>query len=364
MRDLCCHTGNAMKRIALPLATLLLLVTCSSPDTQVDTSVEVPVEVSELEPQSIEEYVHATGTAYAVMEVMLQSESAGDYRLADNPATGRPFALGDPVNKDQVIIHLDNPEQENAIRIESHKLALDNARREFEKQQSLYDKGGVTLGELNTAEKNYVDAKYAHENARIQLEKLKVRAPFSGVIVGLPYYTEGVRVPGGSDMVHLMDYTTLKMQVNLPGKLLEKVRPGQTVRVTNYENPDRKLTGEVTQVSPALDSETRTFKATIDVNNPELAFRPGMFVKAEIVTARKEGVIVIPKDIVMQRRGRSMVFIVEQGYADDRYIETGMENPNEMEVTEGLTLNDRVVTRGFETLVDNAKVRIAQEGRR
>jgi len=337
---------------------------CNNPDTRVDTSVEVPVEVEEVTFKEIEEYVVATGTVYAAKEAVMNSESQGYYRLAVNPATKKPFALGDRVKKNQIIVYLDNPEQESSIKIESNKLNLENTQRDFEKHKSLYEKGGVTLGELKNAEKSYMDAKYAYDNAKIQLDKLKIKAPFDGVIVGLPYYTQGVKVQSNSEVVHIMNFSTLMMEVNLPGKILGAVKNGQTVRVNNYEHPDRKLNGVITQVSPALDSDTRTFKASLDIANSDWLLRPGMFVKAEIITARKENVIVIPKDIVMTRRNRKTVFIVNQGYARERRIVTGLENPLEVEITEGLNKNERLVINGYETLINGSKVRISQEEQR
>jgi len=357
-------TGKIMKQIILIIGITLIIFGCSTPDTRIESSVEVPVEVEEVSLNSIEEYVIATGTVYATKEAILTSEIEGYYKLAINPLTNKKFSFGDKVKKRQVIVVLENSEQVNNIKIESHKLNLENAQREYEKQKSLYEKGGVTLGELKTAERAYIDAKYAYENAKIQLSKLKIAAPFDGIITDIPYYTEGVKVPANSEIVHIMDFSTLNMEVNLPGKKLGEVQTGQSVRVYNYEYPEKILNGTITQVSPALNSDTRTFKASIEIENPNWLLRPGMFVKSEIITKRKEDTIVIPKDVILTRRNRKIVFIVDQGYARDRRIETGLENPNYVEVLRGLEKNNRLVTKGFETLIDGSKVRISQEGQR
>ena len=339
---------------------LLLTAACTQPDTRLETSFEVPVSVEDVALKSIEEFAVTTGTVKATKDVFLKNESPGFYRLGVNPTSSRPFALGDFVSKDQAIIYLDNPEQENTIKIESHKLNLENTRREFEKQQSVYDKGGVTLRELKNAERTYIDAQYSYENALIQLAKMKVTAPFEGIIVDLPYYTQGVKLAVNSDMVHLMNYSTLNMEVNLPGKLLGRVEAGQAVRVMNYTLPDKTLDATIAQVSPAIDPETRTFKAKVDIDNPDWLLRPGMFVKAEIVTARADSAVVVPKDAILTRRNRKTVFIVERGFARERRITTGLENPEEMEVTEGLAVNERLVVEGFETLRDGSKVKIVR----
>lgn len=349
-----------MKRNLTALVFFILLVACGGTGTRVDSNVEIPVSVEDISLKPIEEFVVTTGTVNATQEALLKSESAGFYRLAINPGTSPTYELGDFIKKDQVIIYLDNPERENEIKIESHRLNLENTKHDLEKQKSLYEKGGVTLTELKNAERQYVDAKYNYDNALIQLDKLKITAPFDGIIVDIPYHTRGVKVPTNSDMVHIMNYSKLNMEVNLPGKLLGEVQTGQLVRVINYTMLDKVLSGIITQVSPTLDPDTRTFKAKVDIDNPDWLLRPGMFVKAEITTARKDSAIVISKDIILTRRNLKRVFVVSRGMAREKTITTGLENPDETEVIQGLEAGERLVVKGFETLRNGSKVKITR----
>lgn len=130
------------------------------------------------------------------------------------------------------------------------------------------------------------------------------------------------------------------------------------MRVTNYSFPNDTLHGQVQQVSPAIDPTTRSFKATATIDNPKWLLRPGMFVKAEIIAAKKDSAIVIPKNIIISKRRGKTVFVVDRGAADERVITTGLENQEEVEVTEGLKLQERLVVKGFETLRDHSKVKI------
>ena len=140
-----------MKREFILFCFLILLVGCGNPDTEVNVEIASPVSVEEITLKPIEEFVTATGTVNAIQDAVLKSETSGYYRPAINPETAKPFVLGDLVKKDQVIIYLDNPEQENSIRIETQKLDLDISQSEYEKQKSLYEMGGVTLRELKNA---------------------------------------------------------------------------------------------------------------------------------------------------------------------------------------------------------------------
>jgi RND family efflux transporter MFP subunit len=155
-----------------------------------------------------------------------------------------------------------------------------------------------------------------------------------------------------------MDYRTMYMDVQMPEKYISVIKAGQVVKLTNYTIPEDTIIGHVTQLSPAINADTRTFKGTVSIDNQDYLLRPGMFVKADIVTDLRDSVIVIPKSIILSRQRGKTVFIVDRGVAAERIIETGLENITDVEVTRGLAKNERVVTGGFETLSNRSKVKI------
>lgn len=350
-----------MKNIQLIALVVVIaaIVSCNNQEQAAETELAVPVSVENVTFQSIQQFVNTTGTARATQEVELTSEMAGKYHLLTNPETGRKFKLGDRVREGQVIIRLEDDEYENNIAIEAVKLNLEISQQEYEKQKSLYEKGGVTLYELRNSEVAKTNAQYNFEGAQISLEKMNIRAPFTGVITELPYYTEGTRISSGSQMVNLMSFSKMFMDINLPEKNISEVNVGQDVLITNYTIAEDTLFGEVAELSPAISTETRTFQGIIEIDNPERKLRPGMFVKADIITAQKDSTIVIPKDVIMTGNRGKYVFVVERNNAaDDRRITTGIENQDYVEIVEGLSRNDRLIVKGFETLRDNAKVKV------
>ena len=342
------------------LLVFLLIVACSNDRDDLGSDVVVPVSIMEIHAKPIQQFFSTTATVNAHKEARLVAETVGYYRLAQHPEESRPIAMGDTIRAGQPIAYLDNPELESSIKIESQKLNLDISKREFVKQQSLFEKGGVTERELRNAERAYIDAKYAYENAKLQLEKMIVRAPFDGIIVDLPYYTPGTKVTANSPIATVMDYRTLVAEINLPQKELPHIATRQKVSVTNYTLPTDTLWGVIDQVSPAIDPDSRTFKATLSIDNPHLLMRPGMFVNVNIIVARKDSAIVIPRDVMLYRRGSKRVFVVEKGAAIERRIETGIENRDEVEVTNGLNENERLVVKGFETLRHRTRVKIVR----
>jgi membrane fusion protein, multidrug efflux system len=348
-----------MEKSLLLIAVAILAMTgCRNRDENLTADVEIPVSVEEIRLKSVEEFVNTTGTAFPKGEVEIKSEITATYFLEKNPRTGRQWQLGDRIEAGGLIARLEDREYINSVKLETTQLNLELSESELRKQESLYEKGGVTLKELKTAGINYENAKTNLETAVLQLEKTRITAPISGVIVDLPYYTQATQVETGKVVAKIMDYKTMYMEVQLPEKYINDIKPGQPVKLTNYTIPDDTIAGRITQLSPAINPDTRTFQGNISIDNTEYLLRPGMFVKADIVTSRKDSAIVIPRNIVLSRQKGKTVFVVDRGVAAERIIETGLENVTEVEVLKGLTKNERVVTSGFETLSNRSKVKI------
>ncbi|HJZ40865.1 MAG TPA: efflux RND transporter periplasmic adaptor subunit [Bacteroidales bacterium] len=346
-----------MKKITAYLFLVIILSGCNKQNQELGRDITIPVTVAPIKPATIEKFIDISGAVKPVKEVQLKAEITGNYVLKTNPATGKPFALGDKVTAGSEIIELEDKEFENNIKLNSLKLNLEITKQVFDKQQSLYDKGGVTLSELKNAEINYINANYNYEDALIRLQKMHVKAPFTGVIIDIPYYTPGVKVDANAMLAKIMDYSKLHMEVNLPEKNMTDTKPGQSVRITNYTLPNDTLAGTVSQLSPAIDAETRSYKGLILVNNPNLQLRPGMYVKGEIVVARASNSIVVPKDVIVSKQRGNSVFVVEKGVAYERVVEFGLENPKEVQIVSGLSMNEQLVVKGFETLRDRSKVK-------
>ncbi len=346
------------KSIILFLSVLFAAVSCKNDTQNLNADVEIPVSVQDVALKSIEEYVNTSGTVYPKGDIEMKSEISANYFLEKNPRTGRLWQLNDKVKAGDLIARLQDREYVNSIKMETTQLNLDLTESELKKQESLFEKGGVTQNDLKTAEINYANAKTNLETAKLQMDKTRIVAPIDGVIVDLPYFTQGTQVPTASTIVKIMDYRTMYMDVQLPEKYITAIKPGQRVNLTNYTIPEDTIMGRVTQLSPAINPDTRTFKGYISIDNSGYLLRPGMFVKADIVTNHKDSVIVIPKNIIMSRQRGKTVFIVDRGVAAERIIETGLENLTEVEVTKGLTKNERLVTSGFETLSNRSKVKI------
>lgn len=346
-----------MKYNILLILVAISFITCNNQDEDLSKDISVPVSVMDIELQSIEKYIITTGTVSPLKEASIKAEISGNYRLLINPKTRKPYALGDKVNKGKRIIRLDNNEYQNNLQVNSKKLQLEISKQTLDKQKSLYEKGGVTLSELKNAEIQYINSKYAFQDALISGGKMTIKAPFTGIITELPYNTQGVKIDASAMLIQLMDYNKLQMEINIPEKNISMIKTGQSVEIMNYTLPNDTLKGAITQISPAIDSDTKSFKAFVEINNEELKLRPGMFAKGKIIITSVDSAIVIPKEIIQTKERGHTVFVVNKKLAQERIVNFGIENPDEVQIISGLDTLDRVIIKGFETLRNRTKIK-------
>lgn len=349
--------SNYLKITGL-LSLGLILFSCNNNRNNSVSDTTTPVWIEDVQTRSIEEYITTTGTAKASKTITLKTETNGAYSLQTNPKTGKPYQLGDIVESGAVIVRLENREYENNVQLESKKLQIQIDEKEWEGQKILYDKGGATQKDVNNAENSYINAKLALETAYITLGKLNIKSPFKGVIVSLPYFTPGVEVANGTEVAGVMDYSKMYVETQFPENTLTKLEVGQQVHITNYNIKSDTLKGVLTQLSPAINEETRTFSGYITIDNPRLKLRPGMFAKADVVTVRKDSVLAIPKDIVKNRRGGKLVYTVNRNSAEEKVIHTGISDDKYIEVEKGLEAGDKIVVKGYEWLRNRSKVKV------
>ncbi len=347
------------KHNILPIAIVCtMLMSCAENKQNNRNDIASPVSVSVLKKGSINQLINTTGNTIATYSAELNNQVAGYYLLQVNPATRTQFKLGDKVKKGDLIIRIEDKEFENGIAINAKKLSVEIAENEKVKLEALHKKGGVTLSEIRQADVQATNARYAYDNALLQLDKMNIKAPFDGVIVSLPHYTKGARIENNKPVLGVMDYSKLYMDINLPESSIRYIKPNQPIFVTHYTLPYDTISGVVSQLSPAISTETRTYQGRIVVNNDNLKIRPGMFVKVDILVDKAEDAIIIPKEIIQSRYNRKFVYVIEKNTAIMKSIQTGLEDENNVEVTKGLKVDDNLVIKGYETLRADSKVKV------
>lgn len=338
-----------------------ILAGCGGQTEQRSVDLTVPVTVQAVRLDTMEATVAATGTLRPSREARIQTEVEGILRYVARGVGGRPTE-GMRVTRNQEIARLVNRELVVNARLESRELARSVAKRTLREQEVLVDRKLATEKDLDEARRVLAEAESNYEDALVQIAKTTIRTPIAGFLTGLADVTEGTLVDARTIIATVMDYNRVLVDLKVPNAYIASISPGQVLRVENYALPDRRFLGTVEVVDPAIDPVTRTFRVVGSVENPDLTLRPGMFVKAEIVTKSHEDAVAVPRRFVLTRQNRKVVFVEEEGRAQMRDVVLGLEGPEQVEILEGLEPGERLITSNYETLRPRTRVRVTGEG--
>ena len=352
-----------MKSPQFPLLLILMLMVggCEAQTDERVVDLVVPVTVQPVARGTIESFVSTTGSLRASRSADILVEVRGDLFYVEGVNRKKPVE-GAHVNGGDRIARIESEEYVNGIRLQSRQLGLENAQNNLAEKQALFEEGLAVASEVQAAQKTVADAESDIADAHIQLGKMDVYAPILGYLTGLVDTTEETIVEANTVIGQVVDYSQVITDLKIPNSQMPNIDLGQEVRVINYAFRDQTFIGAVSVLDPTLDPATRTFRVEVAVDNPGLILRPGMFIKADIVVEQRSDIIVIPKELVLSRQNRSVVFVEEEGRAQQRNIETGLSNDLMVEVIAGLSEGERLITRNFETLRSRTQVRVTGEG--
>ncbi|MFO7848669.1 MAG: efflux RND transporter periplasmic adaptor subunit [Spirochaetia bacterium] len=212
-----------------------------------------------------------------------------------------------------------------------------------------------------------------------QFESSPVKAPISGTITELPAEV-GSTVNPQMSIAQVSKMDDLQIRTDVAERFIGRMKTGLRAIITTEAFPDRKYEGRISKLSPVVDPQSRMMEVKIDLEGGSGELKTGMFVKVKIITDRKEDVIKIPMESVVERFEDTYVFVVEDapedsgiGEDDDvpegageeefgvvtrRRISVGTEVDQQTEVLEGLEAGEEVVTQGQTLLEEGAKVRV------
>ncbi len=342
----------------LILLLAVAIVACENAPEERVANLTVPVTVMPVGIGTIESTVESTGSLLSLHEAELIAEVKGKLFFTRSNG-GRRLKEGSYVISGQQVARIESEEWLVSVRRESREVAVENAQRALADKQALFEEGLGIETDVDNARRVLIEAQADLENARIQLEKMQVLAPISGYLTELTDISESTLVQQNTVIGKVVDYSRVLVDLNIPNSQISAVQLGQPVRIINYAFPDQTFAGEITIIDPALNPTTRTFRVEAAVNNPDLVLRPGMFVRAEIVTESRAGVVIIPRELILSRQNRQVVFIVEQeSVAEMREITTGLEEEMFVEVLEGLSEGERLITSNYETLRTRTRVQV------
>ena len=285
-----------------------------------------------------------------------------------------------PVKKGARLARLDTSETEAGLEalkavVAQATVAEARARREHERARQLKEYGLITQQGLDEAASALAAAEAASRAATAQvrtgdarLAKSFIHSPMNG-IVAERNISVGDRVEnmGSSDpMFRIVDNRLLDLTVDVPSSNLSGIRIGQPLEFTTDAVPGRTFVGKVMFINPAVDAASRAAKIVAEVPNTDSALRGGLFVRGRIVTGTRRGVLHVPREALLNwnvTERTADVFVVRNGQAEKRPVRVGAAADTKVEVVEGLSAGDQVVTRGAFALRDRERVAVAAAGK-
>ena len=263
---------------------------------------------------------------------------------------------GDVVEKDQVLLVIEDDDQQ--LRLKQAELKLAQVKAEHARQKKMLDAGILSEQEFEQTDNELETAAAELEVAQLALSYTRVRAPFSGNIVRR-HLDLGAHVTNSMQLFEMMDISPLLARIHVPSNRMGKVSAAQTVNLF-VDSTGVELAGDIRLVSPIVDPTSGTVKITAEIATYPQGTRPGDFVEAQIVTDLREGAMLVPSVAVFEEQGKQVLFVVEGDKAIRRTVKTGYIQAGVTEILEGIEKDDIIVIKGQRNLRDGMPVNVLE----
>jgi len=315
------------------------------------------VETVRLKKGEIVRRVTLPGNVMAYQEATLYAKVAGYLKMI-------AVDKGDNVKTGDVLAEIEAPEMVADLvkeKAEAEAAAMD-FRRVSEAQRKASDL--VTPQTMDTAKAKADVARAGVQRIETLLDYAKITAPFAGVITKR-WADRGALIPAATSssaaksaaVVTLMDFSTVRVDVAVPDTEAPLVKKDLPVKVTVDELPGRNFDGTITRFAYALDESTKTMATEIEIANPDLALRPGMWANVQIDLQKKTDAQLLPAEALVTEKNKTSVFVARDGKAQKVPIKTGFDDGINVEVTGGLTPKDAVILAGKQAVTDGQPVK-------
>ncbi|HCC07326.1 MAG TPA: hypothetical protein DEP72_04105 [Clostridiales bacterium] len=264
---------------------------------------------------------------------------------------------------------------------------FDNVEKNYQSMKKLYEQGAIAKSDFDSLETGYNLAKqglntasdalkqairgngYNQKSAQIGVEVAKngydmatenlnytnIVAPISGFI-SMKNTAVGENVNPGTPILQIINVDEMYADAGISEVDIAKITAGQKVRVKIDALNGEVVLGTVANVSPSINEMSKTYPVKIIIPNTDKKLKAGMFAQLEIAIDEHKDSLAIPKEIVFKEGEISYVFIVDKNIAKKQKIETGYSSDDYIEVLSGLTGSEKVVSVGYDALIDGQKV--------
>ncbi len=295
----------------------------------------VPVELAQAQEHGISAYYRAASVIEADRLVDLTCRTAGRVQTIS-------VEEGDWVENGSVLAELENGREK--IQLRKAELTMADKKRLLDRNQEMLSGELISQQEYDDVESSWKLAEAERDLARIALEETRIRAPFAGRVTDRKIVI-GQQVAITAPAFTLGDFEPLRVRINLPEAVARKISSGQRVLVSP-EAVDMDLGAVVERISPVVDPATSTVRLTLLLEDSDQLARVGGFAKVRITTDSHHDALSIPKLALVEEGALRSVFVAAADTVRKVEIRTGLYDETHVEILEGLTDGDFIVTMG------------------
>jgi len=322
----------------------------------------------------VTEYITVVGNLVGQATVDIVPRVAGRIdsltaTLGDRVTRGQQVAKIEDRELQQQVLQAEQSLEVNRATVKQRESDLQLRRTTLARQQELLDKGLQTRQVVEDAEAGYNSALAAVDLAKAQLAQTEARidelkitlsntrvvSPVDGFI-GRRNLDQGAFAGANTVILQVVDIATVRMVANLVERDFKRIVQGVQAEVEVDAFPGETFSGVVSRVAPIFDAATRTASMEIEVPNPGYRLKPGMYARVRLTAERKADALTVPRNAVVDVEGRRGVFLPDGATATFQPVTTGLQDATRVEILEGLTEGQRVITTGALALRDGDRI--------
>ena len=313
-----------------------------------DEKPPVPVEAVAVTRGDIQQTYRTITTLEAEQDVQVVARSSGilqDIFVEE----------GDRVTKGQVLAQLDV--EQLSLEVAQLKATLQKLEKEMERQKSLYSRKLGSSDALDRARFEYESQLAQYKLSQLKLNYASIKAPIDGVIVER-MAKSGNFISNNQELFKIVNPSSLKAVLHLPEKELANVQKNQLVLLAIDALDNKIVRGQIERIRPAIDTSTGTFKVVASLNNHDNLLQTGMFGKVEVVFDTHPNTLLLEQQAVITQDNRSHVFVVKDKKAIQTPVKIGFKQNGVLEIIDGLSESDQVITTGQQILKHETKIEV------
>jgi membrane fusion protein, multidrug efflux system len=318
------------------------------PEKKVEAT-PINVSVSPIQPQSFKHFVEGQGVVTSKNIVMVTPQMGG-------AITGLFLVEGQAVKKGQLVATIDNSVmKESMVEI---KTQLELASTVFNKQKALWDQQIGTEIQYLQAKANKESLEKRIITMETQMGMSKVYAPISGVVEKVMQKSGEMGMPG-APMAQIVNVGDLKVMAKIADTYVGSVKKGDAITV-KFPDINKEFTTRISLVNALIDPSSRTFGIEANIPNLGGSLKPNQVAIININDLSKANALIVSQNIVQKTELGDLVYVAvtENGkkIAKAKKVKTGISYNGNVEILEGLTSGEMVITQGYQDLVDGSLI--------